>query len=87
MQTSARHDQRDALALPLEEPDVAQRIAVNDDQVGKRADAHRPQFPRLLQQFGVVRGRLLQDLGRRFPPHYLHQSWLDYLYWDIELEP
>jgi 5-methylcytosine-specific restriction endonuclease McrA len=29
----------------------------------------------------------LQDLGRRFPPHYLHESWLDYLYWDIELEP
>ena len=29
----------------------------------------------------------LQDLGRRFPPHYLHQSWLDYLYWDTELEP
>ena len=29
----------------------------------------------------------LQDLGRKFPPHYLHQSWLDYLYWDIELEP
>ena len=29
----------------------------------------------------------LQDLGRRFPPHHLHQSWMDYLYWDIELEP
>ena len=29
----------------------------------------------------------LQDAGRRFPPHYLHESWLDYLYWDIELEP
>lgn len=29
----------------------------------------------------------LQEAGRRFPPHYLHQSWLDYLYWDIELEP
>jgi 5-methylcytosine-specific restriction endonuclease McrA len=28
----------------------------------------------------------LQQLGRRFPPHYLHESWLDYLYWDIELE-
>ena len=28
----------------------------------------------------------LQDLGRRFPPHHLHESWLDYLYWDIELE-
>src|SRR5690606_19119644 len=25
--------------------------------------------------------------GRRFPPHYLHQSWLDYLSRDIELEP
>jgi len=29
----------------------------------------------------------LQDAGRRFPPNYLHQSWMDYLYWDIELEP
>ena len=29
----------------------------------------------------------LQDLGRRFPPHHLHESWVDYLYWDIELEP
>ena len=28
----------------------------------------------------------LQHLGRRFPPNHLHQSWLDYLYWDIELE-
>jgi 5-methylcytosine-specific restriction endonuclease McrA len=25
--------------------------------------------------------------GRLFPPNYLHQSWLDYLYWDTELEP
>jgi len=24
--------------------------------------------------------------GRRFPPHYLHESWMDYLYWDSELE-
>ena len=28
----------------------------------------------------------LQERGRKFPPHHLHQSWLDYLYWDIELE-
>lgn len=28
----------------------------------------------------------LQDRGRRFPPGHLHASWLDYLYWDIELE-
>jgi 5-methylcytosine-specific restriction endonuclease McrA len=32
----------------------------------------------------------VQDLhqnGRLFPPNHLHQSWLDYLYWDSELEP
>ena len=29
----------------------------------------------------------LQEGGRRFPPNYLHQSWMDYLYWDAELEP
>ncbi|OYX31938.1 MAG: HNH endonuclease [Caulobacterales bacterium 32-69-10] len=28
----------------------------------------------------------LQHLGRRFPPNHLHESWLDYLYWDVELE-
>ncbi len=25
--------------------------------------------------------------GRLFPPNYLHHSWMDYLYWDSELEP
>ena len=32
----------------------------------------------------------VQDLhnnGRQFPPNYLHDSWLDFLYWDTELEP
>jgi 5-methylcytosine-specific restriction endonuclease McrA len=29
----------------------------------------------------------LHNAGRAFPPSHLHQSWLDYLYWDIELEP
>ena len=29
----------------------------------------------------------LRHNGRSFPPNYLHQSWLDYLYWDTELEP
>ena len=28
----------------------------------------------------------LQENGRSFPPGYLHQTWRDYLYWDIELE-
>ena len=25
--------------------------------------------------------------GRNFPPNFLHESWMDYLCWDIELEP
>jgi len=25
--------------------------------------------------------------ARLFPPNYLHDSWLDYLYWDTELDP
>lgn len=28
----------------------------------------------------------LQAMGRRFPPNHLHESWMDYLYWDVELE-
>lgn len=28
----------------------------------------------------------MQSAGRRFPPNYLHESWLDYLYWNSELE-
>ena len=38
---------------------------------------HRPRRPSAYE---------LQERGRRFPPHHLHESWLDYLYWDIELE-
>ena len=29
---------------------------------------------------------LLQEIGRKFPPHHLHETWMDYLYWDVELE-
>ena len=28
----------------------------------------------------------LQNKGRGFPPNYLHDSWMDFLYWDAELE-
>lgn len=28
----------------------------------------------------------LQEIGRKFPPNHLHETWMDYLYWDIELE-
>lgn len=32
----------------------------------------------------------IEDLhknGKNFPPNFLHESWMDYLYWDVELEP
>ena len=28
----------------------------------------------------------LRNAGRQFPPNYLHVSWMDFLYWDSELE-
>ena len=28
----------------------------------------------------------LRNNGRKFPPHFLHESWGDFLYWDTELE-
>ena len=31
----------------------------------------------------------IEDLhknGKNFPPNFLHKSWMDYLYWDVELE-
>ena len=40
--------------------------------------AHWPKVPTVNQ---------LHSNGRLFPPNYLHQSWMDYLYWDAELDP
>jgi 5-methylcytosine-specific restriction endonuclease McrA len=28
----------------------------------------------------------LRNTGRKFPPNFLHDSWIDFLYWDAELE-
>jgi 5-methylcytosine-specific restriction endonuclease McrA len=28
----------------------------------------------------------LRNMGRKFPPNHLHESWMDFLYWDAELE-
>ncbi|MQY41528.1 HNH endonuclease [Epibacterium sp. SM1969] len=28
----------------------------------------------------------LRDVGRKFPPNHLHESWMDFLYWDTELD-
>jgi 5-methylcytosine-specific restriction endonuclease McrA len=40
--------------------------------------AQRPFVPSVSQ---------LHSNGRQFPPNYLHKSWVDYLYWDAELDP
>ena len=29
----------------------------------------------------------LHKNGKNFPPNFLHSSWMDYLYWDVELDP
>lgn len=46
--------------------------------VAKMWPAQKPYRPTVHQ---------LHRNGRLFPPNYLHESWLDYLYWDTELEP
>ena len=50
---------------------------------------------RLLQKSGMILQQkpyqpTTEDLhkkGKNFPPNFLHESWIDYLYWDVELEP
>ena len=50
---------------------------------------------RLYSQCGMKLNRkpfrpTVEDLhqnGRNFPPNFLHESWMDYLYWDVELLP
>lgn len=47
-------------------------------------DNHRQQpihFPRRPS------ARELMAVQREFPPNYLHESWVDYLYWDTEIAP
>ena len=49
---------------------------------------------RLLQLSGMILNQTpfhpsTEDLhknGKHFPPNFLHKSWTDYLYWDVELE-
>lgn len=41
---------------------------------------------RLLKPAREPSPHLMHEVGRRFPPGYLHKSWMDFLYWDTELE-
>ena len=29
----------------------------------------------------------LDSIGRKFPPAHMHDSWMDYLYWNMKLDP
>jgi 5-methylcytosine-specific restriction endonuclease McrA len=51
---------------------------------GGRTPAQARMFPSI-QPFRPTSYELMEN-GRRFPPNHLHESWLDYLYWDSELE-
>jgi 5-methylcytosine-specific restriction endonuclease McrA len=50
-----------------------QRLAEECGMLPRR----QPQQPTVME---------LHNIGRRFPPNHLHESWSDFLYWDTELE-
>lgn len=52
---------------------------------GGRLCAQAGMFPRQKPRRPTVYE--LHDVGRKFPPNYLHESWQDYLYWDSQLQP
>ena len=67
---------KDLMALPA---DVRRLFgfALSLAQSGMRLSQH-PYRPTVFE---------LHRNGRLFPPNYLHESWMDYLYWDTELDP
>ena len=52
---------------------------------GGKHPKHANMWPRQMPFRPTVHD--LHTNGRAFPPNYLHESWMDYLYWDTELEP
>lgn len=52
---------------------------------GNKLPSHAKMWPN--QKPFVPSIEHLHRNGRKFPPNYLHESWMDFLYWDSELEP
>ena len=67
---------REALSGPLPESETG--LYVFDTLTARMFPRQAPFAPTVHQ---------LHRNGRLFPPNYLHDSWLDYLYWDTELDP
>lgn len=42
---------------------------------------------KLLKNPSIPSNYELKEIGRLYPPNYLHEGWSDFLYWDSELEP
>tara|TARA_B100000131_G_scaffold304675_1_gene329919 strand:+ start:101 stop:667 length:567 start_codon:yes stop_codon:yes gene_type:complete len=66
-----------------------------DNVVTACSDCNVKKGGRLLEVSGMILQQkpyqpTTEDLhknGKNFPPNFLHESWMDYLYWDVELEP
>ena len=67
--------------VPISTGNLKGSIALKGGRTPREAHMHPRTMPRRPDHFELL------DRGRQFPPNYLHQSWLDFLYWDIELEP
>ncbi len=52
---------------------------------GDRLPAEADMYPMVEPRIPTI--RRLQENGRAFRPDFLHESWRDFLYWDIELDP
>ena len=40
----------------------------------------------LRKRVRIPKANELLNIGRKFPPNHLHDSWVDFLYWDAELK-
>src|SRR5262245_4329805 len=65
VESAALHDHRKVLALPLQQLQVLQRIAVDDEQVGKGARLQAAELALHAHDLGADRGSRADDLGRR----------------------
>ena len=80
------------LGIVLDEPSVVairQQGGPNGKKtiqaVGKEAKQMLGKVPGNIEAIRPTNWHL-QEHGRSFPPNYLHDTWHDWLYWDIELE-
>jgi len=75
-------------------PRAAGGVTSWDNVVAACSPCNLKKGSRLLRQSGMSlrskpvrpQAAALQNNGRKFPPNHLHESWVDFLYWDAELD-